>query len=97
MTRKTDIAASAHIDTFARDHLPPPEQWPDLRFDLPELQYPARLNAAVELLDKTVAAGMGGSLRSLAARNATANVASASLKPVSTTMCSSSPFGKEAA
>ena len=50
---------SAHTDTFGRDHLPPRGQWPDLVFDLPELQYPARLNAAVELLDKTVAAGMG--------------------------------------
>ncbi|MCQ9132228.1 AMP-binding protein [Streptomyces hilarionis] len=41
---------SAHVDTFARDHLPPPEQWPELSFDLPELDYPARLNCAVELL-----------------------------------------------
>ncbi|MFI1166611.1 AMP-binding protein [Streptomyces sp. NPDC020801] len=45
--------ASAHVDTFARDHLPPPEQWPELRFDLPELRYPARLNCAAELLDRT--------------------------------------------
>ena len=43
---------SAHVDTFARDHLPPPEDWPELRFDLPELRYPARLNCAVELLDQ---------------------------------------------
>ncbi|MFF8593541.1 AMP-binding protein [Streptomyces sp. NPDC015220] len=43
-------AASAHVDTFARDHLPPPDQWPELRFDLPELRYPARLNCAAELL-----------------------------------------------
>ncbi|MEU0057210.1 AMP-binding protein [Streptomyces sp. NPDC006334] len=41
---------SAHVDTFARDHLPPPDQWPDLRFDLPELRYPERLNCAAELL-----------------------------------------------
>ncbi|EKX66188.1 AMP-binding protein [Streptomyces ipomoeae] len=41
---------TAHIDTFAQDHLPPPDQWPELTFDLPELRYPARLNAAVELL-----------------------------------------------
>ncbi|BBC93033.1 AMP-binding protein [Streptomyces griseofuscus] len=41
---------SAHVDTFARDHLPPPHEWPELRFDLPELRYPARLNCAVELL-----------------------------------------------
>lgn len=41
---------SAHVDTFARDHLPPPDQWPELRFDLPELRYPDRLNCAAELL-----------------------------------------------
>ncbi|MFI9804285.1 AMP-binding protein [Streptomyces sp. NPDC052301] len=42
---------SAHVDTFARDHLPPPDAWPELRFDLPELRYPGRLNCAAELLD----------------------------------------------
>ncbi|MFF3378398.1 AMP-binding protein [Streptomyces sp. NPDC002680] len=42
---------SAHVDTFARDSLPPPDQWPGLRFDLPELRYPDRLNCAAELLD----------------------------------------------
>ncbi|MFI9800064.1 AMP-binding protein [Streptomyces sp. NPDC052302] len=41
---------SAHVDTFARDHLPLPDQWPELVFDLPELHYPDRLNAAAELL-----------------------------------------------
>ncbi|MFI6035375.1 AMP-binding protein [Streptomyces sp. NPDC051315] len=44
------MTVSAHVDTFARDHLPPPGQWPDLRFDLPELRYPERLNCAAELL-----------------------------------------------
>ncbi|MDB5772146.1 MAG: 2-aminobenzoate-CoA ligase [Burkholderia sp.] len=48
---------TAHVDTFARDHLPPREQWPDLIFDLPELQYPPDLNCVTELLDKTIAAG----------------------------------------
>jgi 2-aminobenzoate-CoA ligase len=42
---------SAHVDTFARDHLPPPAEWPELHFDLPELRYPDRLNCAAELLD----------------------------------------------
>ena len=37
-------------DTFVRDRLPPPELLPEFRFDLPELQYPERLNAAAELL-----------------------------------------------
>lgn len=46
---------TAHVDRFANDNLPPKDQWPDMVFDLPELQYPARLNCAVELLDRTVA------------------------------------------
>ncbi|MEO6581742.1 MAG: AMP-binding protein, partial [Sphingomicrobium sp.] len=37
-------------DRFVEDRLPPPEQLPEFRFDLPELQYPERLNAAAELL-----------------------------------------------
>jgi 2-aminobenzoate-CoA ligase len=48
-----------HVDTFARDNLPPPEQWSDLIFDLPELQYPDHLNCAVELLDKAIDKGWG--------------------------------------
>ena len=27
------LGPSAHVDTFARDNLPPAEQWPDLRLD----------------------------------------------------------------
>jgi 2-aminobenzoate-CoA ligase len=38
-------------DTFIRDRLPPPEAQPDFLFDLPELNYPERLNAAVALID----------------------------------------------
>jgi 2-aminobenzoate-CoA ligase len=38
-------------DPFVRDRLPPPELLPEFRFDLPELQYPDRLNAAAELLN----------------------------------------------
>ena len=47
------VLASAHVDTFVRDHLPPPDEWPDLVFALPQLQYRPHLNAAVELLDRT--------------------------------------------
>jgi 2-aminobenzoate-CoA ligase len=53
------MAASAHIDTFARDNLPPQSLQPLFRFDLPELQYPERLNACVELLDRMVERGFG--------------------------------------
>jgi 2-aminobenzoate-CoA ligase len=45
---------SAHINTFARDNLPPRSQWPEFLFPLPELNYPDRLNCAVELLDRWV-------------------------------------------
>ncbi|HET7817523.1 MAG TPA: AMP-binding protein [Sphingomicrobium sp.] len=37
-------------DPFVRESLPPPELLPEFRFDLPELRYPQRLNAAAELL-----------------------------------------------
>ncbi|WP_298830384.1 AMP-binding protein [uncultured Piscinibacter sp.] len=53
---------SAHIDTFAADHLPPREQWPEFLFEAPELQFPEQLNCASELLDRWVAAGQGGRL-----------------------------------
>jgi 2-aminobenzoate-CoA ligase len=49
------LSPSAHVDTFSRDHLPPADQWPELTFDLPELQYPDRLNCAVALLQDTIA------------------------------------------
>jgi 2-aminobenzoate-CoA ligase len=47
------------FDSFARDRLPPPERMPAFVFDRPELQFPARLNAATELLDARVARGDG--------------------------------------
>jgi len=59
MNRPTAAEPSAHLDQFARQHLPPLDQWPDLVFDLPELQYPARLNCVAEILDKAVAEGRG--------------------------------------
>jgi 2-aminobenzoate-CoA ligase len=49
------LSPSAHTDSFCRDRLPPETQWPRLVFDLPELRYPGRLNAATALLDHTVA------------------------------------------
>jgi 2-aminobenzoate-CoA ligase len=54
------LSPSAHIDTFCRDSLPPDELWPELRFSLPGLRYPERLNGAVELLDATADARGGG-------------------------------------
>ena len=54
-----DDQRKSRRDTFARDNLPPRKQWPELVFERPELQYPPRLNCAVELLDRMVAAGHG--------------------------------------
>ncbi len=47
------------LDSFARDNLPPREQWPVFLLDRPEFQYPERLNCAVTLLDDQVEAGHG--------------------------------------
>ena len=53
------MSYTAHIDTFARDNLPPRSEWPEFLFELPELKYPARMNCATELLDKPVTRGHG--------------------------------------
>lgn len=50
---------TSHIDRFARDRLPPPHLWPEFRFDLPELQYPERINCGAVLIDDAVAEGHG--------------------------------------
>ena len=52
MTQTTAHAAAptAHVDTFARDNLPPRELWPVL--DMGTLSYPHRLNCVTELLDR---------------------------------------------
>ncbi len=53
-------APTAHADTFCRDALPPRGLWPEMRYDrIPELEYPSRINCAVELLDRMVTAGHG--------------------------------------
>ena len=49
------LGPSAHVDTFARDNLPPEDQRPD--FLLEGFDYPGKLNAAVELTDKMVDQG----------------------------------------
>ena len=51
---------SYHVDTFARDNLPPAELWPVFEDHSPvPVRYPKQLNAAVELLDRTVEHGHG--------------------------------------
>ncbi|MEZ5788096.1 MAG: AMP-binding protein [Xanthobacteraceae bacterium] len=60
-TEKTypPLHPSAHVDTFARDNLPPRGQWPDFLFRFPELHYPPRVNCASELVDRWVTHGEG--------------------------------------
>ena len=53
------MTPTAHLDTFARDHLPPRDTWPEFIFERPELQYPDRLNCATELLDRALDRGWG--------------------------------------
>src|SRR5215469_5501177 len=53
------MAQSAHLDTFARDNLPSRAQWPEFLFELPELNYPERLNCVSELLDHWIARRQG--------------------------------------
>ncbi len=51
------LGPTAHVDTFTRDNLPPPEEWPDFLLD--GFDYPDHINAAVELTDALVAKGFG--------------------------------------
>jgi 2-aminobenzoate-CoA ligase len=50
---------SAQVDRFVHDRLPPADQLPIFRYDLPELQLPDQLNLVEELLDKAPAKGFG--------------------------------------
>lgn len=50
---------SGHLDHFARENLPPAEQWPVIDLAKAGLSYPERLNAVTELVDAHVAAGRG--------------------------------------
>lgn len=51
------LGPSGHVDTFARDNLPPADLWPEI--DTSAFPYPPMLNAAVELTDAMVAKGFG--------------------------------------
>ena len=53
------LGPSGHVDTFTRDRLPPPAQWPRIDLSRPEFQYPPYLNVAVELTDRMVERGFG--------------------------------------
>jgi 2-aminobenzoate-CoA ligase len=51
------LGPTGHVDTFARDNLPPVDEWPHLMLD--GFDYPEYLNAAVELTDRLVEQGFG--------------------------------------
>jgi 2-aminobenzoate-CoA ligase len=59
MLDPANLDPSPHVDGFARANLPPRALWPQMEVTLPELAYPKRLNAAVELLDRMVERGFG--------------------------------------
>ena len=51
---------TAHLDTFVQEHLPPKEMLPVISTcGIQELDYPATLNAAAQLLDRNVESGIG--------------------------------------
>ncbi len=51
------LGPTGHADTFARDHLPPANQWPDFLLD--GFEYPQWLNIGHELTDAMVEKGFG--------------------------------------
>jgi 2-aminobenzoate-CoA ligase len=59
MEKPMTTHASAQTDRFVHDRLPPPGQWPELRYDLPELQLPTQLNLVQWLFERAVANGHG--------------------------------------
>lgn len=51
------LGPTAHTDTFTRDNLPEPADWPE--FNLDRFDYPDHLNVGVELTDAMVDKGFG--------------------------------------
>jgi 2-aminobenzoate-CoA ligase len=51
------LGPTGHLDTFTRDRLPAPEDWPEIR--LGRFDYPDWLNVGVELTDRMVERGFG--------------------------------------
>ena len=57
--RTATRARTGLVDTFARDSLPPADQWPELDLTHPAYRYPARLNCVAEFLDRWIEGGRG--------------------------------------
>lgn len=49
---------SVQTDRFVHDRLPPPDQWPQMRYDLPELQIPAQANLVDVLFERADQRGL---------------------------------------
>jgi 2-aminobenzoate-CoA ligase len=49
---------SVQTDRFVHDRLPPPDQWPQMRYDLPELQIPAQANLVDVLFERIESRGL---------------------------------------
>jgi 2-aminobenzoate-CoA ligase len=52
--RSENSGRSGLVDSFAKDHLPPADQWPEIDLSHPAYRYPDRLNCVFEFLDKWV-------------------------------------------
>ena len=51
-------APSVQTDRFVHDRLPPADQWPQMRYDLPELQIPAQANLVDVLFERASQLGL---------------------------------------
>jgi 2-aminobenzoate-CoA ligase len=51
---------SVQTDRFVHDRLPPRDQWPQMRYDLPELQIPAQANLVDMLFERMEKRGLSG-------------------------------------
>ena len=51
-------ASSVQTDRFVHDRLPPAHQWPLMRYDLPELQFPAQANVVDVLFERVEQRGL---------------------------------------
>jgi 2-aminobenzoate-CoA ligase len=56
---RTEREGLGAFDRFAKDRLPPADQWPELDLSHPAYRYPARFNCVGEFLDRWIEAGRG--------------------------------------
>ncbi|MDP2448056.1 MAG: AMP-binding protein [Polaromonas sp.] len=54
----TSSHPSVQTDRFVHDRLPPPDQWPQMRYELPELQIPAQANLVDVLFERADKRGL---------------------------------------